>query len=73
MRAMARGGIAVNIGAVAGELTIDIHRMMDQQLRWIGSAWFTVGEGQAMVDMVEAGLLGRKSGRGFHDYSEETN
>lgn len=57
MRAMARGGIAVNIGAVAGDLPIDIHRMMDQQLRLIGSAWFTSGEGQAMADMVEAGLL----------------
>ncbi|MGW0475674.1 alcohol dehydrogenase catalytic domain-containing protein [Streptomyces coeruleorubidus] len=57
MRAMARGGIAVNIGAVAGDLPIDIHRMMDQQLRLIGSAWFTSGEGQAMADMVEGGLL----------------
>ncbi|MFF3335298.1 alcohol dehydrogenase catalytic domain-containing protein [Streptomyces sp. NPDC002888] len=57
MRAMARGGIAVNIGAVAGDLPIDIHRMMDQQLRLIGSAWFTSGEGQAMADMAEAGLL----------------
>lgn len=57
MRAMARGAIAVNIGAVAGDLPIDIHRMMDQQLRLIGSAWFTSGEGQAMADMVEAGLL----------------
>jgi threonine dehydrogenase-like Zn-dependent dehydrogenase len=57
MRAMARGAIAVNIGAVAGDLPVDIHRMMDQQLRLIGSAWFTSGEGQAMADMVEAGLL----------------
>ena len=54
---MARGGIAVNIGAVAGDLPIDIHRMMDQQLRLIGSAWFTSGEGQAMADLVEAGVI----------------
>ncbi|MFJ2442595.1 alcohol dehydrogenase catalytic domain-containing protein [Streptomyces sp. NPDC087658] len=57
MRAMARGGVAVNIGAVTGDVSIDIHRMMDQQLRLIGSAWFTSGEGQDMADMVEAGLL----------------
>ncbi|MBR8638253.1 zinc-binding dehydrogenase [Streptomyces tuirus] len=57
MRAMARGGIAVNIGAVAGDLPIDIHRMMDQQLRLIGSAWFTSAEGQTMADMAGAGLL----------------
>ncbi|MEV6384116.1 alcohol dehydrogenase catalytic domain-containing protein [Streptomyces sp. NPDC051773] len=57
MRAMARGGIAVNIGAVAGDLPIDIHRMMDQQLRLTGSAWFTSGEGQAMADLVEAGVI----------------
>jgi threonine dehydrogenase-like Zn-dependent dehydrogenase len=57
MRAMARGGIAVNIGAVAGEVPIDVHRMMDQQMRLIGSAWFTAGEGQMMADLVAAGLL----------------
>ncbi|MET9819074.1 alcohol dehydrogenase catalytic domain-containing protein [Streptomyces sp. NPDC006355] len=57
MRAMARGGIAVNIGAIAGDVPIDVHRMMDQQLKLIGSAWFTAGEGQAMADMVAAGLL----------------
>ncbi|WP_344389323.1 alcohol dehydrogenase catalytic domain-containing protein [Streptomyces vastus] len=57
MRAMARGGIAVNIGAMAGDLPVDIHRMMDQQLRLIGSAWFTSGEGQAMADLVEAGVI----------------
>ncbi|MDX3641573.1 alcohol dehydrogenase catalytic domain-containing protein [Streptomyces sp. MB09-02B] len=57
MRAMARGAVAVNIGAIAGDVPIDVHRMMDQQLRLIGSAWFTAGEGQAMADMVAAGLL----------------
>jgi alcohol dehydrogenase len=57
MRALARGGIAVNIGAVAGEVPIDIHRMMDQRLRLIGSAWFTAGEGQDMADLAAAGML----------------
>jgi alcohol dehydrogenase len=57
MRALARGGVAVNIGAVTGEVPIDLHRMMDQQLRLIGSAWFTPGEGQDMADLAEAGVL----------------
>jgi alcohol dehydrogenase len=50
-------GVAVNIGAVAGEVPIDVHRMMDQQLRLIGSAWFTPGEGQDMTDLAETGAL----------------
>lgn len=57
IRAMARGAVAVTIGAVAGQVPVDIHRLMDQQLRLVGSVWFTAGEGQTMADMVEAGLL----------------
>jgi hypothetical protein len=34
-----------------------IHGLMDLQLRLIGSAWFTSGEGQEMADLIEAGLL----------------
>jgi threonine dehydrogenase-like Zn-dependent dehydrogenase len=57
MRALARGGVAVNIGAVRGDVPIDVHRVMDQQLRLIGSAWFTAGEGQDMADLAGAGTL----------------
>jgi len=57
MRSLARGGTAVNIGAVAGDVPVDVHRMMDQQLRLMGSAWLTSGEGQTMADMAGAGLL----------------
>lgn len=57
MRALARRGTAVDIGAIAGEVPIDVHHMMEQQLSLIGSGWFTAGEGQAMADMVEAELL----------------
>ena len=57
VRALNRGGIAVNIGAVAGEVPLDLHRMMDLDQTVRGSVWFTAGEGQAMADMVEAGLL----------------
>lgn len=57
VRSLARGGIAVNIGAVAGEVPIDLHRMMDMDQVLRGSVWFTAGEGQEMADMAEAGLL----------------
>jgi fatty-acyl-CoA synthase len=57
MRSLTRGGVAVNIGAVAGEVPMDIHWLMDHQHTLIGSVWFSAGEGQAMVDMIEAGLL----------------
>src|SRR4051794_31841346 len=57
VRSLARGGIAVNIGAVAGEVPLDLHRMMDMDQTVRGSVWFTAGEGQVMADMVKAGSL----------------
>lgn len=57
IRALRRGGTAVNIGATAGDVPIDIHHMMDQQLRLIGSVWFTAGEGQEMAALGERGLV----------------
>jgi threonine dehydrogenase-like Zn-dependent dehydrogenase len=57
VRSLTRGGIAVNIGAVAGEVPLDLHRMMDMDQTVRGSVWFTAGEGQLMADMVEAGAL----------------
>jgi threonine dehydrogenase-like Zn-dependent dehydrogenase len=52
-----RGGVSVNIGATAGLVPMDVHHMMDAQLRLIGSCWFSAGEGQAMVDMAAAGVV----------------
>lgn len=57
MRSLKRTGTLVNIGAVSGQMPIDIHRMMDQEQTLMGSAWFTTGQGQDMADMVEAGVL----------------
>lgn len=57
MRSLARGGVAVNIGAVSGDLPIDIHRVMNLQLRIIGSAWSTAAESQELADLVEAGVI----------------
>lgn len=57
MRALSRGGTCVNIGALMGELAIDIHNLMDQQKSIVGSVWSTAGECQEMADLVGAGIL----------------
>jgi alcohol dehydrogenase len=57
MRSLARGGTAVNLGAMAGALPFDIHTLMDHQHTLIGSAWFTAGEGQDMADMAKNGTV----------------
>lgn len=57
LRSVRRGGCAVNVGATSGEVPIDVHHFMDQQIRLLGSCWFTAGEGQDMAAMVEAGLV----------------
>lgn len=57
MRSLTRGGTCVNIGALMGEVAFDIHDLMDQQKRIIGSAWSTAAENQEMADMVAAGTL----------------
>lgn len=55
--AMRRGGIAVDIGAIAGPVEIDVHRLMDRNQRLYGSAWLTTAEGQEIADMVAAGIV----------------
>lgn len=57
LNSLKRGGKAVNIGAIAGEVGMDLHGMMERQQSIEGSAWFTAGEGQDMADMAEAGTL----------------
>jgi alcohol dehydrogenase len=57
MRALRRGGVCVNVGALMGEVGFDIHDLMDQQKRIIGSIWSTAAECQEMADMVGAGTL----------------
>lgn len=57
MRLLKRGGKAVDIGAIAGEVPIDLHTAMDMQNVIIGSCWFTAAEGQDMADMAGAGTL----------------
>jgi threonine dehydrogenase-like Zn-dependent dehydrogenase len=55
--ALRRGGRFINIGAMAGAVPMDVHWMMDEQIEFIGSNWFTPGEGQSMAEMARAGTL----------------
>lgn len=57
LRSLRRGGCAVNIGALAGDVPIDVHHLMDQQLQLLGSCWFTAGEGQDLAAMAGSGQI----------------
>jgi len=57
LASLRRGGIAVNIGAVMGEIPIDVHWLMDHYQRLYGSLWFSTEEGQEMADLVAAGAV----------------
>tara|TARA_R110000764_G_scaffold90881_1_gene173364 strand:+ start:17511 stop:18554 length:1044 start_codon:yes stop_codon:yes gene_type:complete len=57
MRGLHRSGRIVNIGAVAGQVPMDVHWIMDNDIQFSGSAWFTTAQGQEMADMVGSGVL----------------
>ena len=57
IQAVRRGGRAVNVGAVAEPVPVDIHWLMDEQIQLIGSNWFTAAQGQEFAGLAEAGLL----------------
>jgi threonine dehydrogenase-like Zn-dependent dehydrogenase len=57
IKAMRRGATAVDIGAVMGDVALDVHYLMDNNMRLIGSAWFNTHEGQEMADMVSSGIV----------------
>ena len=57
LRAVRRGGRAVNVGAVAEVLPLDMHWLMDEQIQVIGSNWFTAAQGQEMAELARSGLL----------------
>lgn len=52
-----RGGITVNIGALAEPLAINPTQFMTAALRYTGSNWFTNAEAALMADMVRTGAL----------------
>ncbi len=51
------GGRAVNVGGVSDPIPLDPFPLMCRQKSFIGSNWFTPGEGEDMVAMVRAGTL----------------
>jgi alcohol dehydrogenase len=57
MNAMAKGGRIVQIGGVAGPIPIDPHPFMCAQLQYIGSLWFSTEDGQALIRLMDAGLV----------------
>jgi alcohol dehydrogenase len=57
LRAVRRGGKAVNVGAVAETVPVDIHWLMDEQIQLIGSNWSTAAQCQDMAEMARVGTL----------------
>lgn len=55
--ALRRGGKAVNIGGVGEKTLMDIHWMMDQQIEFIGSCWFSTKDGIGLAEMARVGTL----------------
>jgi len=52
--ALRPGGKAINIGGVGEKTVMDVHWMMDNQIEFIGSNWFTVEDGAALAAMAAA-------------------
>jgi alcohol dehydrogenase len=57
LKSLRRGGIGVCIGGMSETLPIDPVWFMCSSLQWIGSAWFSVAEGEDMASMADAGTL----------------
>ena len=57
LQSVRRGGRAVNVGAVAEPVPVDVHWLMDEQIQLIGSNWFTSAQGQEMAELARVGLL----------------
>lgn len=55
--ALRRGGRAINVSGVGEKTLMDVHWMMDQQIEFIGSNWFSISDAEAMCDMIRAGTL----------------
>lgn len=56
-RGLARGGVHVDIGAVAGDIPVNLHEVMDRNQSLVGSLWFTPFDGQEMADLAEVGAV----------------
>lgn len=52
-----RGAQAVHVGGVSELVPMNLFKLMAAQVQWLGSNWFTAGQGQDLADMAERGLL----------------
>jgi D-arabinose 1-dehydrogenase-like Zn-dependent alcohol dehydrogenase len=52
-----RGGLAINVGAVMENLTLNSFWLMTNRIGLQGSVWFTTGEGEEMAAMAASGTL----------------
>jgi alcohol dehydrogenase len=57
MHAVRRGGKIMNIGGTVGKLPVDVKWLMDEQMHFIGSVWFSTPEGYEMAEMARVGTL----------------
>ena len=55
--ALRRGGVFVNVNGVDDPVTLDVKWMQAHQIAFLGNNWFTIGQGQALAAMVQAGTL----------------
>jgi alcohol dehydrogenase len=55
--ALKRGGRAINVGGVGEKTLMDVHWMMDQQIEFIGSNWFSPKDAVALSEMARVGTL----------------
>jgi alcohol dehydrogenase len=55
--ALRRGARAINCGGMGEKVAMDVHWMMDEQIEFIGSNWFSPGDGQDLAEMARAGTL----------------
>lgn len=54
---VARGGRFVNIGGMRDPLPINPTHLMVSEVSYIGSNWFSAGEGEDMADLAASGAL----------------
>ncbi len=57
INAVKRGGITVNVGALAEPLAIHPTQFMTSAMRYTGSNWFTNADAAAMAEMIASGVL----------------
>jgi alcohol dehydrogenase len=57
LRSLARGGVMVDAGGVAGDVPVDVLHLMTNGISLIGSPWFTTEEAQELASYATSGSL----------------